>query len=113
MFLLANSANTKCRPFHVKINFSKFRIDRLQQLCHVIFLIYSFVTSRTTIVWFITAKENYYNRMKNSPKFWTNVTERRTSLSKLSRMFRQNLLRVPVKKVESLKSITAHELLHK
>ena len=46
LLLRANSTNTKCRPFHIKINCSKFRIDRLQQLCHVIFLIYLFVTSR-------------------------------------------------------------------
>ena len=56
----------------------------------------------TIIVWFISAKENYHNLMKNSPKFQANVTERRTSLSKRSRMFRQNLLKVP-EKVESLK----------
>ena len=36
IIILANSANTKCRPFHVKINCSKLRIGRLQQLCHVI-----------------------------------------------------------------------------
>ena len=36
--------------------------------------------------------------MKNSAKFQVNITERRTALSKRSRMFRQNLLKVPVKK---------------
>ena len=51
--------------------------------------------------------------MKNSPKFQANVTERRISLSKRSRMFRQNLLKVPVKKFNLSKSITAHELFHK
>ena len=51
------------------------------------------------IVWFISAKKNYHNLMENSPKFHANVTERRTSLSKHSRMFRQNLLKVPVKKL--------------
>ena len=44
--LLANSANTKYRPFHAKINCSKFRIDKLQQLRHVTFLIFLFLTSR-------------------------------------------------------------------
>ena len=58
-------------------------------------------------------KENYHNLMKNSPKFQANVTERRTSLSKRPRMFRQNLLNAPVKKLNLKKSITAHELLHK
>ena len=29
--ILANSANTNCRPFQVKINCSKFKIDGLQQ----------------------------------------------------------------------------------
>ena len=33
--LLANSANTKCRPLQVKI---KFIIDGLQQRCHMTFL---------------------------------------------------------------------------
>ena len=51
---------------------------------------------------FFSAQENYYNLMKNNPKFQVNVTERRTSLSKRSRMFRQNLLKV-TEKVESLK----------
>ena len=37
--------------------------------------------------------------MRNSRKFQANVTERRTSLSNRSRMFRQNLLKVPVKKL--------------
>ena len=43
--------------------------------------------------------ENYYNRMKDSPKFQANVTKRHTSLSKRSGMFPQNLLKVPVKKL--------------
>ena len=37
--------------------------------------------------------------MKNNPKFQANVTERPTSLSKRSRMFWQNLLKLPVKKL--------------
>ena len=98
----ANSANTKRRSFHVKINCSKFRIDRLQQLCHVIFLIYLFVISRN---YYCYVKENYYNLMKNSRKFQANVTERHSSLSKRSRMFRQNLLKVcTCEKVESLEA---------
>ena len=50
-------------------------------------------------VWCISAKENYYNLTKNSRKFQTSVTERCTSLSKCSGMFQQNLLKVPVKKL--------------
>ena len=99
VWLLANSTNTKCRPFHVKINCSKFRIDTLQQLCHVIFFIYLFVTSRKFIVWFISAKENYYILIKNSPKLLANITERRTSLSKRSRIYQKSTR----EKVESLK----------
>ena len=45
--------------------------------------------------------------MKNSPKVHANVTERRTSVSKRSKMFRQNLLKVPVKKL-----ILRNPLLH-
>ena len=96
---LANSANNKYRPFHIKINCSRFRIDRLQQLCRVIFLIYLFVTSRNYYFWFISVVENYHNLLKNSPKFQASVTERRTSLSKRSRMFWKNLSKVPVKKL--------------
>ena len=50
--MLANSGNTKCRPFQVNINCSKFIIDRLQQRrwCHVTFLSYLFVT--LTNSWF-------------------------------------------------------------
>ena len=49
------------------------------------------------IVWCISDKENYYNLTKNSLKFQTSVTERCTSLSKHSGMFRQNLFKVSVK----------------
>ena len=44
--ILANSANTKCRSFQVKINCSKFIIDEPQQWCHMTFLVSLFVTSR-------------------------------------------------------------------
>ena len=42
---LANSANTNCRPFLVKINSSKFIIDKLQQRCDITLLVSLFVTS--------------------------------------------------------------------
>ena len=91
--ILANSVNTNCRPFQVKINCSKLIIDRLQQRCDVTFLIYLFVTSRNLFVWCISAKENYYNITKNSRKFQASATETCTS------QFPQNLLKVPVKKL--------------
>ena len=46
IFILANSANNKCRPFQVKINFSKFIIDGLQQRCLVTFFVSLSVTSK-------------------------------------------------------------------
>ena len=46
---LANSGNTKCRPFQANINHSKSIIDRLQQRFHVTFLIYLFGTSRNLL----------------------------------------------------------------
>ena len=52
------------------------------------------------IVWCISAKENYYNLTKNSCKSQASDTERCTSLSKPSGMFRQNALKVPVKKLK-------------
>ena len=97
MHLLANSDNTKCRPFEVKINCSKLIIDRLQQRCHVTFLIYFFVTSRNLFVWCISAKENYYNLTKNSRKFQTSATETCT-FSVSAKSFKSTC-----EKVESLK----------
>ena len=90
-YLLANSANTKCRPFQVKINCSKFIINRLQQRCHVTLLISLFATSRNLLF-------GVFLPRKNTRKFQASVTERCTSLSKCSGMFRQNLLKIPVKK---------------
>ena len=56
-----------------------------------------FVTSRNLL--FRVFKENYYNLTKNSRKFETSVTERCTFLSKRSGIFRQNVLKVPRKKI--------------
>ena len=50
-------------------------------------------------VWCIFATENYYSLTKNSRKSQLSVTKRCTSLSNRSGMFRQNLLKVPVKKL--------------
>ena len=51
------------------------------------------------IVWFISAKKSYYNLTKNNNKFQARVTERFISLSKSCGIFRENSLKVPVKKV--------------
>ena len=51
------------------------------------------------IVWCVSAKGNHYNYTKNSRKFQPSVAERYISLIKRSGMFRQNLLKVPVKKM--------------
>ena len=50
VMLLENSASTKCRPFQVKINWSKFIIDILQQRCHMTFLIFLLVASRSLLI---------------------------------------------------------------
>ena len=50
------------------------------------------------IVWCISAQKNYYNLTKNNHKFQASIAERRTSLSKSLELFRQNSLKVPVKK---------------
>ena len=55
---------------------------------------------KVIIVSCISAKENYYNLTKNSRKFQASVTERCTSLCNCSGMFRKNLLKVPVKKLD-------------
>ena len=51
------------------------------------------------IVRYISAKENYYNLTKNSRKFQASVTERFTSLSKHSGIFRQKVLNVLAQKL--------------
>ena len=58
-------------------------------------------------VWCISASKNYYNLTNNNHKFQASATEMCTSLSKSSEIFRQNLLKVPVK------NFTTNELLHK
>ena len=74
-YIQANGVITKCRHFQVKIYSSKLITDRLQQRCHVTFLIYLFVTSRNLFAWCISVKDNYYNHTKNSRKFQASVTE--------------------------------------
>ena len=88
--ILANSANTKYRPFQVKINCSKFIIDKMQSRCDLTFLFSLFVASRNLLFGVFLPREN-------SRKYQSSVTERCTSLSKCSGMFRQNLLKVPSK----------------
>ena len=77
------------------------------------FLVSLFVTSQKCIVWCFFDKENYCNLTKSSCKFQASVTERCTSLSKRSDMFRQNLLKVPVKKLNFQKTLITNELLQK
>ena len=52
------------------------------------------------IVRCIYAKVIYYNLTKNSRKFQASVTERCSSFSTHSGIFQQNLLKVPVKKLD-------------
>ena len=78
--LIANSANTKCRTFQVKINCSKFVIDRLQSLGYLTFLFSLFVTLRNLLFGVFLPREN-------RRKYEASVTERCTSLSNCSRMF--------------------------
>ena len=98
IILLANSANTECRPFRVKIYFSIFIIDGLQQRCRMIFLVSLFVTSRN-LLFGVFLPRKIIQSHKKTRKFKTSVTERCTSLSKHSGMFRQNLFKVPVKEL--------------
>ena len=70
-----------------------------QQRCQVNFLSYLFVTSRNLLFGVFLPKKNYYNITKNSRKCQASVSERCTSLCKHSGMFRQNLSKVPVNKL--------------
>ena len=56
--LLANSDNTKCRHFQVKINYPKYIIDELQKRCHMAFLISLFVTWRNVLFGTFLPKKN-------------------------------------------------------
>ena len=96
-FILPNSANTTCRLFQVKINCSKFIIDG--QRCHMTFLVSLFVTSRNLLFGVFLSRKIITIPQKNICKSQASVTERCTCLSKRSGMFRQNLLKVPVKKL--------------
>ena len=88
---------SKCHPFQVKINCPKFAIDALQQRYHMTFSLSLFVTSRNLLLGVFT--ENYYNLTNNSCKFQTSVTKRCIFLIKRFGMFRQNVLKVPGKKI--------------
>ena len=80
------------------INCSKFIIDGLQQPYD--FDSFLFIIEKL-IVRCISAKKNYDNLTKNNHKFQASATERCTSLSKSSGMFRQNPLKVPLKKLNT------------
>ena len=60
--ILANSANTKSRPFQVKIYCSKFIVDRLQLWCYLTFLFSLFVTSRNLLFGVFLTRKNSRNR---------------------------------------------------
>ena len=62
--LLAISANTKCRPFQIKINCSKAIIGGFQQWCYMTFFVSLFLIAKC-----ISAKENYYNLTKIAVNF--------------------------------------------
>ena len=87
--ILGNSTTTKCRLFEVKINCSKFIIDRLQSRCYLTFSFSLFLTSGNLLFDVFLPREK-------SRKYQASVTERCTSLSKRSEMFRQNLFQVPL-----------------
>ena len=57
------------------------------------------------IVWCISAKKKYYDLTKNNHNVEASVTEKCTSLSKSSGIFRKNPLKVPVKKLHFKKSL--------
>ena len=62
-----------------------------------VLLVSLFVTLRNVLKR-ISAQKNYYSLTKNNHKLQASIAERRTSLSKSSEIFRQNSLKVPVKK---------------
>ena len=63
------------------------------------FVSFSVYNIEKLIFWCISASKKYYNLTKNNHKFLATVTERCTFLSKSSGIFRQNPLKVPVKKL--------------
>ena len=62
-------------------------------------LVSLFVTSKNVLFGVFLSRKNYYNLTKNNHKFHVSVSERCTSLIKSSGIFRQNPLKVPMKKL--------------
>ena len=112
LLLLANSANSNCRPFQVKSNCSKFIIDGLQQRCHMALLVSLFVASRH-VLFGVFLPRKIITILQKITKFQARVTEMCISLSKSAGIFRQNTLKVPVKKLNLWKNCTAYERLCK
>ena len=65
----------------------------------MILLVFLFIAIEKSIVWYISAKDNYCNVTKSNHKFQASVTERYTSLCKSSGVFRQNPFKASVKKL--------------
>ena len=64
------------------------------------FVIFFVCNIEKLIVWCIATKKAYYILTKNNRKFQATVGERFTSLGKSSGIFRQNPVKVPVKKLK-------------
>ena len=96
----------------IKINYSKFIVARLQQRCHMTLLVSMFVKARNFLLAVFLLRK-IISLTKNNHIFQASVTERCASLSKSSGIFRQNPLRVRVKKLNIWKNFATRELLHK
>ena len=109
---LANSANTKCRPFRVKTNCSKFIIDRLQQRCRMTFLIYLLVTSRNLLFDVFLPRKIITISRKIAVNF-RQVSLKGVLLSISVLKCFGKIFKSTLEKLNLYKSFTAHELLHK
>ena len=96
--ILANSANTDCCPFHVKITCSKFKIDELQQRCHKTLLVSLLVTLRN-LLFGVFLPKNIIRILRKITINFRKVSLKGVPFRKSSRIFWQNPLKVPVKRL--------------
>ena len=109
---LANSANTNCRRFRVKVNCSKFIIDGLQHRCHMTLLVSFFVSSRNLLLGvFLTRKIITILRkitINSRQVLLKSVIPSVRFLEYFGKTFKSTC-----DKAKPSKIFTAHELLHK
>ena len=105
LLLLAYSVNTNCCPFQSKDYLFQVHNRRNSTKMPHDFVSFFVCNIGKPIVCSISAKENCHNLTKNNHSFEASVTEKYTSLSKSSGIFRQKSFKSTFEKVKSLKKL--------